>query len=112
MGKKIVRWNRKNRNTIDSDKTFYVKTGESIFNFNTFKNSVDFASNIYHKDKTYKQYKMFGLLNDLKEYEPKNFKKVKSKEEALTSAEKLYNNRDNVIKAFENGFFPFKDWFQ
>ena len=26
---------------------------------------------------------MFGLLNDLKEYEPKNLKKIKSKEEAL-----------------------------
>ena len=52
---------------------------------------------------------MFGLLNDLKEYEPKNLKKIKSKEEALTSAEKLYNNRDNVIKAFENGVFLLKD---
>ena len=24
----------------------------------------------------------------------------------------MYNNRDNVIKAFENGVFPFKDGFQ
>ena len=28
-----------------------------------------------------------------------------------TKAEKLYNNRDNVIKAFENRVFSFKDGF-
>ena len=55
---------------------------------------------------------MFGLLNDLKKYESKNLKKIKSKVEALTNAGKLYNNRDNVIKAFENKVFPFSDGFQ
>ena len=55
---------------------------------------------------------MFGLLNDFKKYEPKKIKKIKSKEEAPTNTEKLYNNRDNVIKAFENGVFPFSDGFK
>ena len=54
---------------------------------------------------------MFGLPNHLKKYQPKNLKKTKSKEEALTNAE-IYNNRDNVIKAFENRVFPFSDGFQ
>ena len=52
---------------------------------------------------------MFGLLNDLKKYESKNLKKIKSKEETLTNTGKLYNNRDNVIKTFENKVFPFSD---
>ena len=55
---------------------------------------------------------MFGLLNDFKKYEPKKLKKIKSKEEASTNTEKLYNNRGNVIKAFENGVFPFSDGFK
>ena len=55
---------------------------------------------------------MFRLLNNFKKYESKRLKKIKSKEEALTKAEKLYNNRDNVIKAFENRVFSFKDGFQ
>ena len=37
--------------------------------------------------------------------------KKKSKEEALINKEKLYNNRNNVNKAFENEAFPFKDRF-
>ena len=55
---------------------------------------------------------MFILLNDSKENNPTNTKKIKSEKETLINAEKLYNNRDNVIKAFENGVFPFKDGFQ
>ena len=30
----------------------------------------------------------------------------------MQNAEMLYNKRDNVIKAFENVFFPFKEGFQ
>ena len=37
---------------------------------------------------------MFGLLNDFKKYEPKKIKKIKSKEEAPTNTEQLYNSRD------------------
>ena len=55
---------------------------------------------------------MFKLLNDLKEYNLKNLDKIKSKEETIINAKKLYKNRNNVIKAFENGVFPFNDGFQ
>ena len=58
------------------------------------------------------QYKMLGLLNDLKKYDPKKLDKIKSREKALINAEKLHNNRNKVIKTFEDGFFPFKDRFQ
>ena len=55
---------------------------------------------------------MFSLLNDSKENNPTNTKKIKPEKETLINAKKLYNNRDNVIKAFENGVFLFKDGFQ
>ena len=48
----------------------------------------------------------------LKSLNQTNLNKIKCKEEGLTNAEKLYNNRNNVIKAFENGFFLFSDGFQ
>ena len=50
---------------------------------------------------------MCELLNDLKEYNPTKLHKIKSREETLNDAEKLYKNRYNVIKAFENRVFPF-----
>ena len=55
---------------------------------------------------------MFSLLKDLKKYDPKNLDKIKSKKEPLINAEKLYNNRNNVIKVFEDGVFSFNDGFQ
>ena len=58
------------------------------------------------------QYKILKQLSDLKEYDPTNTNKINSKKEALINSEKLYYNRYIVIKAFENGVFPFKDGFQ
>ena len=55
---------------------------------------------------------MLKLLNDLKDYNPTNPDKIKSREETLHDAEKLYKNRSGVIKAFENGVFPFNYRFQ
>ena len=55
---------------------------------------------------------MFSLLNDLKEYYLKNLDKLKTREESLISAERIYNSRNNAIKAIEDGGFPFKDSFQ
>ena len=55
---------------------------------------------------------MFELLDYLKEYNPTKLDKIKSREETLNDAEKLYKNRSSVIKAFENGVFPFNHRFQ
>ena len=116
---KIVRWAKKEKkNTIDSEILVCVKTDGTIFNFSIFKNSLEFASNIYHEGKTsfkdanISQYRIFSLLNDLKEFNLKNLNKIKSKEEILINAEKLYNNRNNVIKTFEDGVFLFNGGFQ
>ena len=48
----------------------------------------------------------------MKDYNPTNPDKIKSKGETLIDAEKLYKNRINVIKAFENEVFPFSYGFQ
>ena len=40
---------KKERNDIDREKIFYVKTDGTIFIFNKFKTSLDLASNIYRK---------------------------------------------------------------
>ena len=51
---------------------------------------------------------MLGLLNDLKRYKPKNAKKIKSKEEVLTSAEKLDYNRIMSLRHLKIQFFCLK----
>ena len=80
---------KKEKNTTDTEKLVCVKTDGSLFD--TFKKPLEFASNIYH------------------EYNPRNLDKIKSQEEALINAENLYNNRNNAIKAFEDGVFPFNN---
>ena len=55
---------------------------------------------------------MFKLLDNLEDYNPTRLDKIKSREETLNGAEKLYNNRSNVIKTFENRVFPFHYGFQ
>ena len=105
------------KNDIDSEKFFCVKTDGTISNFNEFKNSFDLASNIYRKksllkDAENKQNDIKILLNKLRKYSPTNLKKIKAKEETLSAAEKLLNNRQEVIDTFKTGFFPCIDGFQ
>ena len=62
---------KEEKNSIDSKRLVCVKSDGTIFNFNVFKSSLDFASDIYNGkislEKTKNsQYKMFELLNDLK----------------------------------------------
>ena len=54
---------------------------------------------------------MLKQLENLEESDPKNLDIIKSREETLVEAKELYNNRDNIITAFEDGIFPFKDGF-
>ena len=75
------------------------------------------ASNIYRdknllKDAENKQSDIKILLNKLRNYNPTKPKKIKSKEETLIAAEKLLNNRQEVIDAFKTGIFLYIDGFQ
>ena len=55
---------------------------------------------------------MLKQLKDLEKYDPKNTDKLNSRKETLVNTEELYNNRGNVIEAFENGIFPLKYGFR
>ena len=105
---------KKEKNDIDPEKFVCVKTDGTIFNFNKFKNSLDLASNIYRdknllKDMSNEQYDIKILLNKLRNYNPTKPKKIKAKEETLSAAEKLLNNRQEVIDAFKTGIFRYID---
>ena len=87
-----------------------------MFNFSTFKLPLRFASSIYDNRLTLKEtkkdkYEMLKKLKDVEKCNPKNLDKINSRKEILINADKLYNNRKNVIKESENSFFPFKDGF-
>ena len=102
---------------IDPEKLVCTKSDGKIFNFNTFKLSFKFASSIYDRKITLEeakmdQNKMLKQLKDLEKYDPKNRDKMNSRKETLINAEELDNNKDNVIEAFENRVFPFKDGFR
>ena len=108
---------KKTKKDIDPEKLVCIKSDGKIFNFNIFKPSFKFASSIYDGKITLEeakkdQYKMLKQLTDLEKYDPKNPDKINSRKETLINPEKLHNHRNNVIKAFENGVFLFKDGFR
>ena len=75
------------------------------------------ASNTYRNKKLLKyaenkQGEIKILLNKLRKYNPTKLKKIKAKEETLSTAKKLFNNRQEVIDAFKTGIFPYIDRFQ
>ena len=107
----------KERNNIDPEKLVCVKTDGTIFNFSKFKTSLDLASNIYTnkkvlKNEENKQSEIKILLNKLIKYNPTKLKKISAKEEIVSAAEKLFNNRQEVIDTFKTGIFPCLDGFQ
>ena len=108
---------KKEKTDFDPQKFVCVKTDGTIFNFNKFKISLDLASNIYRtksllKDAENEQNEIKILLNKLRKYNPTKLKKIKAKEETLSTAEKLLNNRQKVIDAFKGGIFRYIGGFQ
>ena len=81
----------------DPERFLCVKTYGTIFNFNKFKNSIDLASKIHRnknllKDAENKQ-RGIKISKKLRNYNPTKPKEIKSKEESLSAAEQLLNNR-------------------
>ena len=64
------------------------------------------------KDAENKQNKIKILLNKIRKYNPTKLENINAKEETLSAAEKLLNNRQEVIDAFKTGIFPYIDGFQ
>ena len=108
---------KKEKNDIDPEKSVCVKTDDTVFNFNKFKNSLDLAANIYRdnsllKNAEDKQNEIKVLLNKLRKCISENPKKIKVKEKTLNAAEKLLNKRQEVTDAIKTGIFPYIDGFQ
>ena len=108
---------KKEKDDTDPETFVCVKTDGTIFNFDKFRNSLDLSSNIYRdksllKDAENEQHEIKILLNKLRNYNLTKLKKIKVKEETLSAAEKLLNNRQEVIGAFKAGIFPYEDGFQ
>ena len=79
---------KEEKNSINIKRLVCVKSDGTIFNFNVFKSSLHFASHIYNdkislEEAKNSQYKMFELLNYLKEYNPTKLDKIKPREETL-----------------------------
>ena len=94
-----------------------IKTDGTTFNFNKFKKLLDLAKNIYRsntllKHAENKQQEIKILLNKLRNDNPTKPKKIKGKEETLSAAERLLNNRQEDIDEFKTGIFPYIDGFQ
>ena len=106
---KLLNEIKEEENDIDPEKLVCTKSDGKIFNFSTFKSSLKFASDIYNGKITLEeakkdQYEMCKQLKDLEGYNPKNLDKINSRKETLINGEELYNNKDNVIHAFEWSF--------
>ena len=108
---------KKEKTDFNLEEFVCVKTDGTIFNFNKFNISLDLAWSIYRNNTLLKnaeneQNEIKILLNKLRKYNPTKLKKINAKEETLSVAEKLLNNRQEVIDAFKIGIFPYKDGFQ
>ena len=59
------------------------------------------------------QQKLEILINKLNnDYNPINRTKIKEKDDALESANKLFSTRNKIINAFSKGIFPYMDGVQ
>ena len=72
---------KKEKSDIDPEKSVCVKTDDTVFNFNKFKNSLDLAANIYRdnsllKNAEDKQNEIKVLLNKLRKCISENPKKI------------------------------------
>ena len=58
------------------------------------------------------QNEMLSKLDNFQEYSPRKPDTIEEKKEVLNNVERLYDVRNKVIEAFEDGAFLFKDRFQ
>ena len=92
-----------------------TKAAGTKYDFNRFLLPLKFIRKIHNYETTLNEaigdqpilkILIIKLNND---YNPRNTKKVKEKNEVLKSARKLSDARDEIINLFEKGIFPYKD---
>ena len=88
------------------------------YDINNFTFPWKFTSKIYHCDLTLHeaeddQQKLQILIDKLNnDYDPECQTKIKEKDDALKSAKKLFFIKEDIIRAFKKGIFPYIDGFQ
>ena len=103
---------------LDTAQLVYTKTdGKTKYDFSNCTFPSKFAFKIY-KDFTLQEaednlQELKILINKLNNnYNPKNKIKIEEKVNTLKSARKLFSIREEIIRAFKKGVFPYKDRFQ
>ena len=92
--------------------------GKTKYDFSNFTFPSKLASKMYNKDFTLQEAKdnqieLKILINKLnKNYNPKNKIKMEEKRDTLKSAEKLFFIREEIIRTFKRGIFPYIDGFK
>ena len=104
---------------LDTAQLVYTKTdGKTKYDFSNCTFPSKFAFKIYNKDFTLQEaednlQELKILINKLNNnYNPKNKIKIEEKVNALKSARKLFSIREEIIRAFKKGVFPYIDGFQ
>ena len=92
--------------------------GKTKYDFSNCTFSSKFAFKIYNKDFTLQEaednlQELKILINKLNNnYNPKNKIKIEEKVNTLKSARKLFSIKEEIIRAFEIGIFPYIDGFK
>ena len=104
---------------LDTAQLVCTKTdGKTKYEFNKFTFPSKFTLKIYCHDFTLQeaeddQQKLQILINKISNnYNPLNETKKQEKEDTLKSAKKLFFIREDIIRAFKNGTFPYIDGFK
>ena len=97
---------------IDDDKLLFIGSNKEIFDFYTFRKSLNFISAIYNGEISLREEKLFqkkleSKIEDLKFNSKQKNEKEEEKEIyiALMQANDLLEYRNKIIYAFENGTF-------
>ena len=97
---------------IDDDKLLFIGSNKEIFDFYTFRKSLNFISAIYNGEISLREAKLFqkkleSKIEDLKFNSKQKNEKEEEKEIyiALMQANDLLEYRNKIIYAFENGTF-------
>ena len=104
---------------LDTSQLVCTKTdGKTKYDCNKFRYLLKFSLKIYRHDLMLQETKddkqeLTILINKLNNnYNPKNETKIKEKDDTLKSAKKLLSVREEIIRAFERGIFPYIDGFK
>ena len=105
---------RKIDETLDNAELVCTKTDGTKYDFNRFLFPLKFIEKIHNYEITLDEARNYQtelriLINKLNnDYNPRNPKKAKEKNNVLESARKLLDARKDIIGFFEKGTFPYK----